>query len=210
MTSEESGTTALIERAARGDERARHQLLEGHRARLRRMVALRLDRRVAARVDPSDVVQEALLDAARNLDDYLRQPPLPFYPWLRQFAWERLIDEHRKHLHARRRSVALEAVPPSSVLDQSATLVTARLLAGGTSPSWCMIRDELRHRVRASLAAMLPHDREVIVLRYLEQLSLAEIAATLGISEGAVKSRHMRALLRLRALLDGDQSAAGP
>jgi RNA polymerase sigma-70 factor, ECF subfamily len=205
LTPEESGTGALIERAARGDEQARHQLLDRHRARLRQMVALRLDHRVAARVDPSDIVQEALFDAARNLDNYLRQRPLPFYPWLRQFAWERLVDEHRKHLHARRRSVALEAIPPESLLDQSAAHLSDRLLAGGTSPSRFLIRDELRLRVRSALAEMAPHDREVLVLRYLEQLSMAEIAAILGISEGGVKSRHMRALLRLRALLDGDR-----
>ena len=183
-------------------ERARHRLLDRHRARLRQMIARRLDRRLAARVDPSDVVQEALIDAARHLDDYVRRPPLPFYPWLRQFAWDRLVDLHRRHLHARRRSVALEATSPRSHLDESAAYLTDRLLAGGTSPSRHLMRDELRHRVRVALAEMAPHDREVIVLRYFEQLSMAEIAATLEISEGAVKSRHMRALLRLRGLLD--------
>ena len=88
----------LIERAARGDHAARHQLLVQHRDRLKRMVAVHLDRRLAARVDPSDIVQEALLDAYRELSDYLRRRPLPRYPWLRQLAWERLLKCHRAHI----------------------------------------------------------------------------------------------------------------
>ena len=90
----------LLRAAADGDEAAGQQLLARHRGRLRQMVAVRLDRRLAARVDPSDVVQEALAEAARELADYLRERPLPFYPWLRQFAWERLLQLHRRHIAA--------------------------------------------------------------------------------------------------------------
>ena len=103
----------MLDRAGHGDARARQLLLERHRARLRRMVAVRLDRRVAARVDPSDLVQETLAEAAARLSDYLRRRPLPFYPWLRQIAWDRLVEAHRRHLRAGRRSVARE-VPGSS------------------------------------------------------------------------------------------------
>ena len=78
MASDDPETEALIGDAARGDESARQRLLDRHRRRLRRMVALRLDRRLAPRLDPSDVVQEALADAAGKLDDYLQDPPLPF------------------------------------------------------------------------------------------------------------------------------------
>src|SRR5262245_59128502 len=91
-------TEGLIERARLGDDAARQRLLGQHRDRLRRMIALRWDRRLSARVDPSDVVQESLADAARGLDGYLDRPPLPFYAWLRQFARDRLIDLRRKHL----------------------------------------------------------------------------------------------------------------
>src|SRR4029078_4228519 len=101
-------TQELLERSVRGDATARQELLVCHRARLRGMVALRLARRLGARVDPSDVVQEALADAAGHLDDYLRHRPLPFYPWLRQFAWERLCKLHRHHIHAQRRSITRE------------------------------------------------------------------------------------------------------
>jgi RNA polymerase sigma-70 factor, ECF subfamily len=79
-------TDELLNRTAHGDRAARDQLLVRHRQRLRQAVAYRLDRRLAARVDPSDVVQEVLAEAARKLPDYLRERPLPFYPWLRQMA----------------------------------------------------------------------------------------------------------------------------
>jgi RNA polymerase sigma-70 factor (ECF subfamily) len=75
-------TDRLLHEAARGDQAALRSLLERHRERLRRMVALRLDSRLSARLDASDVVQEALIEAARKLADYERERPLPFYPWL--------------------------------------------------------------------------------------------------------------------------------
>jgi 4-aminobutyrate aminotransferase-like enzyme len=101
-------TEELLGRSQAGDRQARGALLQRHRKRLRRMVALRLDRRLAARLDPSDIVQEALAEADRRLDDYARQRPLPFYPWLRQIAWDRLAQAHRRHVQAARRSVTHE------------------------------------------------------------------------------------------------------
>ena len=106
--SREPDTEELVERAGLGDEGARQELFVRHRDRLRRMVAVRMDRRLAPRVDPSDVVQEALAEAHEAMSDYLRDRPLPFYPWLRQFAWERLLKLHRHHVDARRRSVDRE------------------------------------------------------------------------------------------------------
>src|SRR6516162_2559886 len=167
----------LIERAARGDDAARHQLLARHRDRLKRMVAVHLDRRLAARVDPSDIVQEALLDAHRELSDYLRRRPLPLYPWLRQLAWERLLKWHRAHIHVQKRSVGREEPWDLALPEESAVLLAHRLIAAGTSPSRRLIRDELRQRVRAALEAMSPRDREVLVMRHLEEMTAAEIAA---------------------------------
>jgi RNA polymerase sigma-70 factor, ECF subfamily len=192
----------LIERAGRGDAPARQQLLNGYRDRLRRMVEVRLDRRLAPRVDPSDVVQETLITAAGLLSDYLRDAPMPFYPWLRRLAWERLVDLHRHHLGARCRSVAREAVDEPGLPDESCLLLVERLVANGTSPSRRLIRQELRDRVREALDRLPTSDREVLVLRHLEGLSTAEAAAVLGLGEGAVKSRLMRALVRLREALD--------
>ena len=87
---------------------AQRSLLELHRERLLRMVACRMDPRLAVAFRPLRVVQEALAEAGRGLSEYLSAPPLPFYPWLRQFAWNRLVDLHRRHVLAERRSVKRE------------------------------------------------------------------------------------------------------
>jgi RNA polymerase sigma-70 factor (ECF subfamily) len=199
---QQPNTEELLERAGTGDQRARQQLLARHRGRLRQMVALRIDRRMAARVDPSDVMQEALADAAANLSDYVKTRPLPFYPWLRQFAWQRLLQLHRHHLQAQRRSVTREQLRIFDLADESEAMLAERLVNSASSPSARLLASELRDRVRAALDALEPRDREVLVLRYLEQLSSKEIAAVLGISEAAVKTRHRRALERLRRRLD--------
>jgi RNA polymerase sigma-70 factor (ECF subfamily) len=203
---QQSESEALLERAAGGDERARHELLSLHRDRLKRMIAVHLDRRLAARVDPSDIVQEALVDALGELSDYLRRRPLPVYPWLRQLAWERLLKWHRAHITVQKRSVGREAPHHLPLPEESAVQLAHRLVAAGTSPSRRLIRDELRRRVRAALEATPPRDREVLVMRHLEEMSAAEIAATLGITERAAKARHTRALERLRELLDDDSA----
>jgi RNA polymerase sigma-70 factor, ECF subfamily len=195
-------TDALLELAGKGDEYARQQLLERHRSRLLRMVAVRMDGRLAARLDASDVVQEALAHAAQDLPDYLRRRPMAFYPWLRQIAWDRLVLLHRHHIETRRRSVDREQSRPVPLPDQSALALADRLVAGGTSPSGHLLREELRQWVRGALDQMPPRDREVLVLRYLEMLSNKEIADVLRITEGAVKVRHLRALERLRSRLD--------
>jgi RNA polymerase sigma-70 factor (ECF subfamily) len=205
MAADQADTEELLDRAGRGDDEARQRLLTRHRDRLRQMITVRLDRRLAARLDPSDIVQEALADAAGGLDDYLRDRPVPFYPWLRRFAWERLVELNRRHLQARRRSVAREErLDLMHLPDQSARALAERLLAHDTSPSRRLMRQELRDRVQAALDRLEPRDREVLMLRYLEQLSTAESAAALGVRVGAVKMRHLRALQKLRADLGED------
>jgi RNA polymerase sigma-70 factor (ECF subfamily) len=200
MTSEDPDTDHLIAQARQGDSAACEELLSRHRDRLRRMVRVYLDRRVAARVDPSDVIQEALTEASRKLPDYLRDQPLPFYPWLRHIAWERLVKVHRRHL-APSRSAAREAHGGMSLPDESAWDLVGRLVSSGTSPSNRLVREETRARVRAALDRLADGDRQVLVMRYLERLPNRDIAGALGISEGAVRVRHLRALDRLRAIL---------
>ena len=203
-------TDQLLDRARRGDGHARQQLLVRHKDRLRRMVAVRLDRRLAARLDPSDVVQEALADAAGKLSDYLRERPLPFYPWLRQIAWERLVKLHQRHLRARKRSTAREEVALPALPDDSVLQLAGRLIDSGTGPGERLVREELRARVRAALARLGERERELLVMRYLEGLSLKEIAAALGVSVGAVKMRHVRALEAVQRLLAGDDEGGMP
>jgi RNA polymerase sigma-70 factor (ECF subfamily) len=199
-------TDQLLDRAAADGPAARGALLDHHRDRLRRMVAVRLDPRLAARVDPSDVVQEVLAEADRRLDAYLRHHPLPFYPWLRQFAADRLADLHRRHLRAGRRAVGREE--PGGLPDHSAAELAARLADQRTGPSEAARRSERRELVLAALRRLADDDREALALRYLEELSAAEVAAVLGVTEAAAKKRVLRALERLRAILGPDAEGA--
>jgi RNA polymerase sigma-70 factor (ECF subfamily) len=201
MVSQDPETEELMDRAGRGDASARQELLLQHQARLRQMIAVRMDRRLGARLDPSDVVQEVFADACKKLSDYLQRRPLPFYPWLRQLAWERLVKLHQRHIQAQRRSTTREQHDDMALPDESALALANRLLAPGSSPSRQVMREELRRRVQVALGQLADRDREVLVMRYLEQLSTREIAAVLEITEGAVKTRHLRALERLRKLL---------
>jgi RNA polymerase sigma-70 factor (ECF subfamily) len=165
------------------------------------MVRLRMDPRMRGRIDPSDVVQEALTAASQRFERYAAERPLPFYPWVRQIAWEKLVHLHDRHLRAAKRSVAREQFFRPEISDESA-LEIAQLFAGATScPSAEAVRAELRERVRQALDGLATEDREILLQRYLEQMSSKEIGSILGISEAAVNMRHMRALKKLRQML---------
>jgi RNA polymerase sigma-70 factor (ECF subfamily) len=204
MVSSSPDTDHLLDLAQQGNAEARQQLLARHQKRLGKMIGLHLDRRLAARVDASDVVQETLAEAERKLNAYLRARPLPFYPWLRRIARERLVKLHRRHLTAGKRSARREEPGILELPEESVFELASRLVAPGSGPSKQLLREELRQRVQAALAKLRDRDREVLVLRYLEQLSTRETASVLGISDGAVKVRHLRALERLRKLLGAD------
>jgi RNA polymerase sigma-70 factor (ECF subfamily) len=204
MTQGDADTEQLMARAAGGDGEAGEQLLGRHRDRLRKMVAIRLDRRLAARIDPSDVVQEVMFEAAQMLPQYLTERPLPFYPWLRRLAWKRLMKLYQHHLAAQKRAATREQHGLFMLADKSAVELAGCLVAPGTSPSNRLVRKELCNRVQGALSELPEADREVLVLRFLEQLSTSEMAAVLGTTEGAVKTRQTRALDRLSRLLGGD------
>ena len=186
------------------------QLFDRHRNRLNRMVAVRMDPQLSARVDPSDVVQDVLAEAARKLPGYASGTSIPFYPWLRKIAWDRLIALHARHIRAEKRSVAREGPPCLGLPDESAMHLAEQMVASGTSPSEGVLREELRARVRSALERMAPADREILVMRHLEQLQVSEIASLLGISEGAVKMRRLRAAERLRELLEDSTGKGQP
>jgi RNA polymerase sigma-70 factor (ECF subfamily) len=197
----EPDSDELLERVRRDDLAARECLLGRHRERLRSLVALHMDPRLLPRVDPSDVVQEALAEADRRLQDYLRRRPMPFFPWLREMALERLAQLHRRHVRCQKRSVEREELSLSGLPDDSMRELADRLARDSASDRG--EGEDLWHRLRAVLARLGERDREVVVLRHVEQLSVRETAAVLGISEAAVKVRHFRALERLRRLLAG-------
>ncbi|TVS08968.1 MAG: sigma-70 family RNA polymerase sigma factor [Planctomycetaceae bacterium] len=188
----ENDSDELVRRAAAGDRRAEQTLYGQHRQRLKRMICVRIDQRVAGRVDPSDIVQETLAEAARQLPDYARQRPLPLYPWLRQLALSKVREAYRRHVQAAGRSVQREAdipLPDHSAMDLARCLASSR-----SGPSRRLLRGEQRQLVRQTLERLGEAAREVLVLRFLEQMSVAETAAVLGLSESGVRSRQRRAL----------------
>ena len=201
MTSSGDPTELLLSRAADGDEAAMARLLDMHRARLKRMVSLRMDRRIRARTDPSDVVQDALLAAHDKLPAYVREQPVPFYPWLRQTTWEQLIQHTRRHLGAAARTVLREEELEPGLSDASAALLSRRLADSLSGPESRVHKGEQRAHIKAALARLSAEHREVLVLRFLEELSLAEVAAVLHLSEPAVRGRQFRAIQRLQSLL---------
>jgi RNA polymerase sigma-70 factor (ECF subfamily) len=160
MTTPQPDTEELLRQTANGDPGARDGLLARHRDRLRKMIAWRLDRRLAARVDPSDVVQEVLLEASAKMDRYLRERPLPFFPWLRALAGEHLALLHRRHVRARGRSVLREEPGVLNLPDESAAELAARLVTSSTGPTQRVLREELRQRVRQALERLPERDRE--------------------------------------------------
>lgn len=200
----QSEASQLLRRAAAGDDAARAQIWNNYRPRLRRMVAMRIDRRIAARVDPSDVVQEALAIAHQRLPDYVANPQLAFYPWLRRIAWDRLLTAYRTHIGAARRSVLKERPSLLGLSGESVAELAQHMAASSCGPNNRAIRAELHARVIDAIAQLRPRDREVLVLRHLEQLAVPDVAEELGVSHTVVTSRHLRALQRLRQLLRSD------
>jgi RNA polymerase sigma-70 factor (ECF subfamily) len=202
MAGDGSETARLLERAAEGDQAVWGALLARHRDRLRRMVALRLDHRLQGRIDPSDVLQEVYLQAAAHLADYLRQPAMPFYLWLRGIAGNKLLELHRHHLGARLRDASREvSLYRGSMPQTSSAALAAQLLGKDTRPSEAAVRAEMKVRLQEALNRMDPLDREVLALRHFEQLSTAEAAQVLGVETKAAGKRYLRALQRLRDIL---------
>ena len=192
----------LLRRAASGDQAALPALWERHRARLRRMVRLRLDRRLQGRVDPSDVLQEAYLDLAARLPDYARERSMPAYLWLRLVAGQRLAMVHRQHLGAAMRDAGREVSLYRGALPQaSSASLAAQLLGRFTTASQAALRAERQLQLQEILNGIDPMDREILALRHFEQLSNGEAAQVLGLSRTAANNRYIRALGRLRDLL---------
>lgn len=191
-------TDALLARAGAGDRGAVGELFELYRPRLARLLGVRLDRRLAGRFGADDVLQEAFLDVARRLPEYLADPAVPFFVWLRFLALQRLQMIERAHLGAAMRAAGREqAVGGSASADDVAGALAGRF----TSPTEAARRSELQEQLRAALAAMEPLDRELVALRHFEELGNAEAAAVLGLTKDAASKRYVRALRRLREAL---------
>lgn len=199
-------TDHLLHRAREGKPEAVDRLLEAHREPLRRAIGLRLDRALAGRIDASDVVQDVLLEASKRLTDYLRNPSMPFQLWLRHIARDHVIDAHRRHRQAQRRSLDREQpLIPAGLADHSSVELAARLTDGEPTPATAAVRQELQQRLHTAVAALDDNDREVILMRHAEQMPNQDVAASLGLTEAAASMRYLRALRRLRTLLAGDE-----
>jgi RNA polymerase sigma-70 factor (ECF subfamily) len=191
----------LLQRAGNGDQAAISSLLSQFRGRLKTMVTLRLDQRLHSRVDASDIVQEAMVEADRRLGDYLKSPSVDFYLWLRQLAVQKLIDLHRHHL-AQKRSAGQEvSIHRSPAPEASSVSLAHQLLGNLTTPTQAARRAELQSQVQEALSALDPVDREVLALRHFEQLSNEETAQVLGLSRSGASKRYIVALGRLRERL---------
>lgn len=204
MWPEADQTRTLLNKAASGDAAAINGLLERHREAVRRLIALRMDRRMLRRVDASDIVQEVLLEAASRLREYLADPRLPFHLWLRGLAQDRMIDLHRRH-RARKRDVSREQ--PSAAgehLDRSSFNLASQLADAGLTPAAAAIREELEQRFWRAIDGLDEADREIILMRHAEHLGNSEVAAALGLSPAAAGMRYLRAMRRLRAALGGE------
>jgi RNA polymerase sigma-70 factor (ECF subfamily) len=202
MSPEESATEELLARAKKGEDEAVERLLTNEREPLRRMIGARLDPALAARVDASDVVQDVLLEAHRRLNDYLRNPVMPFRLWLRHIAKDHIIDAHRRHRQAQRRSLDREQpLAPAALADHSSFELAGQLLDQEPTPASAAVRRELQARMQDAIAALEDDDREVILMRHAEQLSNQEVATVLSLTEAAASMRYLRAVRRLRATL---------
>ncbi len=202
MANSESEIVHLIERARMGDKAAFGLLMERYRPRLHRVVALRLDRRLQGRVDASDLIQDGFADAAARLEDYIRDPVMPFYLWLRFLVGQKLAEQHRRHLGAQARDAGREiSIYRTAMPETTTAALAARLLGKNTSPSQAAIRAEKKLRLQEALNSLDPIDREILALRHYEQLTNGETAIVLGLDKSAASKRYARALVRLKDVL---------
>jgi RNA polymerase sigma-70 factor, ECF subfamily len=202
MTPNPNDLDPLLRQAVAGDEAALAAVFDSHRARLKRMVKLRLDRRLQGRIDASDVLQEAYVDLAQRLPEYAREPKVPFFLWLRLVTGQRLAQVHRRHLGAAMRNADLEVSLYQGALPQASTMFLASQLMGRfTSVSEKAVRAEVQIKLQETLNAMDPTDREILALRHFEELNNHETAEVLGITSAAASKRYIRALKRLKETL---------
>ena len=199
-TNDETGK--LLDAVQAGDDSARDRLLARYREPLRRAVGLRLDPALARRIDASDIVQDVLIEAHQRLADYLRNPAMPFPLWIRHLAQDRIIDTHRRHRVAQRRSIDREqAIDRPAWADDSSANLVAQLIDPEQTPSSAAITEELRRKLAAAIDLLNDADRDIILMRHEEQLSNQEVAVVYQLTEAAASMRYLRALRKLRTVL---------
>jgi RNA polymerase sigma-70 factor, ECF subfamily len=201
-------TKKLLEEATVGQDAAREKLLQRFREPLRRVIDNRLDPVLERRIDASDIVQDVLFEAHQRLKDYLKNPAMPFHLWLRHLAQDRIIDTHRRHRQAQRRSIDKEQPidRPAWADDSSANLVS-QLIDTEVTPASAAIHEELRRKLSTAIHQLPPDDRDIILMRHQEQLSNQDVATYYQLTEAAASMRYLRALRKLRAVLLPDETS---
>ncbi len=208
MWPEGEKTLELLNGVRDGREDAVNQLMDRHRGAIRRMVQMRMDGALARRVDASDVVQDVLFEASRRMEDYIQSPSMPFHLWLRQLAKDRVIDMHRRHRGAQRRSVDREQhVNNLGGDDRSAADLASLLKDAELTPAAATVRKEMEDRFLLALNQLNDDDRELILMRHFEHLGNNEVAEALGLSAPAAGMRNLRAIRRLREELGTDDES---
>ena len=189
-------------RLSEGDERALAELYSQHRARLWQIVQFRIDRRLAGRVDPEDILQEAYLDAAARITHFRQESPGSAFLWLRMIVTQTMTDVHRRHLGVQKRDARRDVSIQGSMPPDQTTASLASLLVGHlTSPSQAAMRAELSDQLTEAIAQMEPLDQEILVLRHFEELTNQEVAESLNIHANAASMRYVRAIKRLTKIL---------
>ncbi|WP_146447682.1 sigma-70 family RNA polymerase sigma factor [Bythopirellula polymerisocia] len=207
MWPDRGDTEQLISAAREGDDGAVNQLLDRHRTSVRRMIDLRMDKMIKRRVDASDIVQEVMIEANRRLADYLANPVMPFHLWLRQMAKDRLIDAHRRHRGAARRSLDREQPLVAAAGDESSFDLVAQLSDQELTPAAAATWHELQLRFQQACEQLEELDQEIVYLRHFEHLSNSDSAQALDLTPQAASMRYLRAMRRLRELMDGTDNS---
>ena len=210
MWPESDQTLQLLEGVRSGDGDAVNALMDRHRVAIRRMVQMRLDNAVARRVDASDVVQDVLFEASRRMEDYISNPQMPFHLWLRQIAWDHIIDTYRRHRVSAKRNMDREQPMyggGEGGVDESSVDLAIQLCDPAMTPAAVATQREIASRVEAAIDQLDDADREVILMRHYEHLSNLEIAEVLGLQPPAASMRYLRAVRRLRTVLEQDDES---
>ena len=196
--SENSGTDQQCERP---EDLANYFM--ANRDRLRRMIDLRMDKRLAQRVDASDILQEGFVEAQNRFEEYLEDPKLPLFVWLRFLVGQRLLAVNRWHFGRQKRDPRKEqAIERQPAVGSE--VIAKEFSAHLTTPSQAVAQEELANRLKEMLDEMDDMDREILTLRHFEELSNNEAAAELGLTKAAASKRYIRALTKLRAVAQVD------
>ena len=198
VKSDSTATLGLLDRIAAGDPHALEQLLARFQPDLLAFIEHRVDPKVRARFNGSDVVQEAQLEVVRRMDDFLKRRPMPFHLWVRKTAYQRLLNLQRDHRRRARRSVDREVILPAA----SSSMLARPLLSREPSPSARLAAREDAERIGQAVAKLAETDREILVMRHVEELPYEEIGCLLDIEPATARQRYGRALIRLQRVLN--------